>query len=276
MNSPTPSLDAADVLGPPSPVRQRRPSGVGGRGEGLGDGEGDDASHAHPLDGGDAGDSQNKGHQREPSKLDVRHPEAETAPRTQTSRRRRLLHALEELDQSVSSLIHSLPGGLPIEAVVIIPALAFSAYSIPAILFLSFLFMPTSFATVALAGCLLTLFLTSNLKHYTRRLRPGLHVTPGRRFNIRSWEKTNAMPSGDSAQAAMWLTLVSWRAGAPWPLLFIPLTQFGRTYFACHWVGDTIAGVCVGLSVAHLVLLVWTTLCAGSTVQYGLHQVCTV
>lgn len=66
------------------------------------------------------------------------------------------------------------------------------------------------------------------------RLRPGPYTLVKRRFNLRSLEKNHAMPSGDSAQAAMWAAMVAVHYRSPAALLLFPLTCAGRVYFgAC-------------------------------------------
>jgi hypothetical protein len=200
------------------------------------------------------------------SLLDVPHPEL--GPRTQVSRRHRLLHFLEEADQTVSTPVHSLPSPLLLEAVVLVPALLFSAYAVPVLLALAFAFLPPPFALLCGGGCILTLGLTTFLKRYFRRIRPGLHAAAHRRFNIRSWEKASAMPSGDSAQAALWCTLAAWRFDEPRILLLIPCTQFGRVFFACHWWGDTFVGAALGYAMAHVVLILGGALCSSGHVPW--------
>lgn len=58
------------------------------------------------------------------------------------------------------------------------------------------------------------------------------------------------MPSGDSAQAGMFCTMLAAYFGEPLLLLGIPATCFGRIYFGCHWIGDTIVGASMGTAIA--------------------------
>ena len=44
-------------------------------------------------------------------------------------------------------------------------------------------------------------------------------------------------------------SLYMWADGSAWSPLFlavVPTTMFGRAYFVCHWVLDTIAGATLG------------------------------
>jgi acid phosphatase family membrane protein YuiD len=63
----------------------------------------------------------------------------------------------------------------------------------------------------------LTLCVTNTTKMVVGRIRPGAHTIVKRRFNLRSLERNNAMPSGDSAQAALWTTLLVLNFGNPLP-----------------------------------------------------------
>lgn len=107
----------------------------------------------------------------------------------------------------------------------------------PVLIASTVLFTPLRFSLMAVAGCLLLLSMTEKMKKVTSRIRPGLHVVAHRRFNVRSLEKTNAMPSGDSAQCALWTTLACmWLAHVHGWTLFshaqwiIPMTQVRRCW----------------------------------------------
>lgn len=80
-------------------------------------------------------------------------------------------------------------------------------------------------------------------------------------FNLRSLEKNNAMPSGDSAQSALFCTLLALQFGQPRLLLGIPATMFGRVYFGCHWIGDTMVGASIGAVIALTVHTLFDSLC---------------
>jgi membrane-associated phospholipid phosphatase len=181
-----------------------------------------------------------------------------TGQRYQVSQRRKVLHFLENWDHRLSFPIHQLRWHIALDYIVIFPALLFSAHSIPLLIFLSFFIVPLPVVGTLITGTLTTLTVTASLKKYLRRIRPGLHTAAYRVFNIRAWEKTNAMPSGDSAQAGLWCTIFAMYFQNPSLYLLVPCTQFGRVYFACHWVGDTIVGAIIGILIGHLSLFINT------------------
>jgi hypothetical protein len=193
------------------------------------------------------------------SALDV--PRPELAPETQLSPAwHPLLARLELADQRLSSHLHALPAGLLLESLVLLPALAFSSYAMPFMIAVTAFLAPPLFAATAVLACLATLGVTTLLKRATRRLRPGLHACAHRRYAVRSMETNNAMPSGDSAQAALWCTLF---ASACWPgapcagaavLAVVPVVQAARVFFGCHWAADTCVGAAIGAGIGHAAL----------------------
>jgi membrane-associated phospholipid phosphatase len=59
-----------------------------------------------------------------------------------------------------------------------------------------------------------------------------------------------AMPSGDSAQGALWVIITMLFFQTYSILLVIPMVCFGRVYFRCHWIGDTLVGTLIGAGFA--------------------------
>lgn len=56
-----------------------------------------------------------------------------------------------------------------------------------------------------------------------------------------------SFPSGDAAQAGMMATILYlYGLGVLWPVALCVLVACGRTYFGCHWVGDSFAGCIQG------------------------------
>ena len=100
---------------------------------------------------------------------------------------------------------------------------------------------------------LLTLLTTTLLKRFFGRLRPSDRIRVLRTFNLRSLEHNFSLPSGDSAQAALWACLAAWTYHSPLPLLIVPATMVGRVYFGAHYLGDTIVGAAIGALWAHVV-----------------------
>lgn len=203
--------------------------------------------------------------------LDV--PQKPSAPQTQT-RPGSLFHELEKTDQWLSHKIHTMCFGAG-DYIVFVPAFVFSAYVIPLVLLATYFFMPIRAWTEALLGCLATLAFTTALKLLFARIRPAPHVLPPRRFNLRSLEKNHAMPSGDSAQAGMFCTMLALYFGQLALLLGIPATQFGRIYFGCHWIGDTIVRATMGAAIALGVHSGTASLCSSAAGAY-LPNLCSV
>lgn len=170
--------------------------------------------------------------EHEPSALDVARPAEAPATQSET------FGPVELFDQRVSSYIYALEVPLVVEYLIACPALAFSIYSVPALLISSLLLVPLRLGATLFCGAIALLIATNTIKIVTRRLRPGAHVLGKRRFpvSIRSIEKTNAFPSGDSAQGAFWCTVLALWHGRPELLVIPPLVQFGRVFFGCHWV----------------------------------------
>ncbi|RYG54192.1 phosphatase PAP2 family protein [archaeon] len=198
--------------------------------------------------------------------------------------------ALIAWDLRVSRRLHTLSLGV-LDYGVVLPAFLFSTYITPALqLGLVFATQPRVWATFLTAwyvhafgvarerscSCSLlsnrervrnpspaqcslgTVLCVLVGKKQFARLRPAHDTLAAKVFNLRALEKNHAMPSGDSAQAAAFATC--------WWLCFqdasmfamVPATMFGRVYFGCHWVMDTVAGVVIGTTVA---------LCAASLVS---------
>lgn len=178
--------------------------------------------------------------------LDV--PQKKSAPTTQTSPSSPF-HGLEKADQALSSLVHSLVFGAG-DFLVFFPAFIFSAFSIPLVLLALYFLLPFATWTRLLLSCLVTLFLTTILKFSIGRFRPAPHVIAARKINLRSLENNHAMPSGDSAQAGVFCVALALAWQQPLILLAIPCTCFGRVFFGCHWIGDTIVGSAMGAMVS--------------------------
>ena len=103
------------------------------------------------------------------------------------------------------------------------------------------------------------LIVTQTLKNVLRRQRPlyphnqlGLEpLVPKRVGNLSDKESgTLSMPSGDTAQAANWCVLTYLFYESYFSLMIIPLVALSRVYFRCHWIGDTIIGTIIGITVA--------------------------
>jgi len=177
-------------------------------------------------------------------------PSQQRWPSSLFSLLRELFSALSSLDVALSSRVHALALGGAAEALVLLPAAAFSTRYIPLTLAAAAAALPRRVAADVLLGCLLTVAASSLLKAALRRPRPAAGATPRRRCDLRAAESNAAMPSGDAAQAAALAVALALATRAPAWLALAPATAFGRVYFGCHWLGDTIAGAALGATVA--------------------------
>lgn len=85
------------------------------------------------------------------------------------------------------------------------------------------------------------------MKLVTKRIRPQRNPKTSRLNNLRASENgTYSMPSGDSAQAALFCFLYATLLGLPEVYIILPFVCLGRVYYQCHWLGDTVVGVFVG------------------------------
>lgn len=46
-------------------------------------------------------------------------------------------------------------------------------------------------------------------------------------------------------------------------LILLMLSQFGRVYYACHWIGDTIVGSLIGIALGCAIFYLSTQTCGG-------------
>lgn len=91
------------------------------------------------------------------------------------------------------------------------------------------------------------------MKLCVKRHRPHRNPKTSRLNDLRAAEHgTYSMPSGDSAQAALFCFLYATLLDLPQVYLILPFVCLGRVYYQCHWIGDTIIGVLVGTAWAAL------------------------
>lgn len=107
------------------------------------------------------------------------------------------------------------------------------------------------FVYVVLTLIILIVFMILPLKAFFGRERPTRITSVFRLCNMRDLEHGKAMPSGDSAAGAYFLTIYMLIFNQ-YELLMIclPLVCLGRVYVHCHWIGDTIIGSLLGFGVA--------------------------
>jgi membrane-associated phospholipid phosphatase len=94
--------------------------------------------------------------------------------------------------------------------------------------------------------------ITQVMKKAIRRTRPK-YIHAERIRNLSILEKnSHSMPSGDTAQGALWCGLMYLFFQIEFTLVVLPLVAISRVFYQCHWISDTIIGGIVGLSIALL------------------------
>lgn len=88
-----------------------------------------------------------------------------------------------------------------------------------------------------------------------------------RKYNFRSVESNCSMPSGDSFQAGLWAALLLINFGDNRLIYAVPFVMFGRIYYYCHFLSDTIVGSVIGYFFAFygntLMLNYWSDIVRG-------------
>lgn len=165
---------------------------------------------------------------------------------------------VKAIDHHLSVPLHNCASIGPCEYVVFLLAVAFNPCVLP-FLWAAAL-MPYPISPQLIFACsssiLLTLVLTLFLKKALGRPRPVYNSTRGSQLllNFRERETNCSMPSGDSAQAGLFWAFLVLQTGLSLPLgcLCAFGTMFARVFYMCHYWGDTVAGVGLGVMVAWL------------------------
>lgn len=162
-----------------------------------------------------------------------------------------ILTECHRVDFILSNYIFTLSLG-QLEYFILTGACIFGHKGMPLTIMLSSYFIGFG-GMLFMALCSVFTVLTSTLgKHSIGRLRPDPSLLSDRIFNIRSNFNNPAFPSGDTAQAAVFGTVMFLLLRSPFVLLSIPWAAFGRVYYGCHWVFDTCAGAFVGSLISFL------------------------
>ena len=92
-----------------------------------------------------------------------------------------------------------------------------------------------------------TLILTTILKHSFKRPRPEINSHVKRLHNLRKKEKNFSMPSGDSMQAANFAIVALFYFNISLTgFLIVPFVMFARIFYFCHYFFDTLVGALIG------------------------------
>ena len=162
------------------------------------------------------------------------------------------MEQLLSLDIALSAPIHSLRSVGPLEFPIAVFAATFNPFVLPFVWLAGLYFTAQTVRVVfvCIAKILAVLLVTTFMKKITERPRPVLNMSRSAdlMFNFRSRETNYSMPSGDSAQAALFYTFLGMNASIPLYLsaLLTFLTMFSRVFYMCHYWSDTIVGAFLG------------------------------
>jgi membrane-associated phospholipid phosphatase len=178
-----------------------------------------------------------------------------------------LLATLDSWDKAASHKIHTLEMPTFLEAILYCFAKIFNGEGNLLVIALVCIFMPSWDIEYAHIVCLAkymqilggSAICISLLKNLLARPRPPLNEEVRRISYMRKHEFNASMPSGDSAQAGVLAGFIffffphSTLAYYVW--ILPPFSMFGRVYFQCHWICDTIVGASYGFLFVYLNLL---------------------
>ena len=163
---------------------------------------------------------------------------------------------IQTTDLQLSAAVHSSPALGPCEYLVYVFSSVFNPSILPFTWAATFLLLPFSISALwtEIIHILLVLLLTTALKRLLARPRPVYNSLRGSTliYNFRGRETNYSMPSGDSAQAALYWTFLVLHANCPLPIAGICTfaTMFARVFYMCHFWGDTVVGAALGVTVA--------------------------
>lgn len=168
---------------------------------------------------------------------------------------------LDTLDRRFSSVIHKSEAGFAVETLVLIPAMLFGWHVVPVLVLLAFFVLPGRIYVALFIASVITLVVVDLAKVMFGRHRPRAFAR--RYYNVRSLVKNHAMPSGDSAQAAVWASMLFRTYGSPVAFFILPCTMLARVFFGAHWIGDTLVGAAVGLIIESMCSAMLQYFCSG-------------
>ena len=163
-----------------------------------------------------------------------------------------MLAVLDETDKALSRYIHFLELNKNHEKYVYIFARLMNPDVICCIVMMIYVFtyFNKRLSLIAVFHVVVCLIFTLALKKLFGRPRPETKKDVERLYNLRGAENNHSMPSGDSLQAANFSVIFHCYFGIKLFFLFIPFVMFARIYYFCHFIGDTIIGVLMGLMIS--------------------------
>lgn len=187
-----------------------------------------------------------------PLPIEVNLDESVDSPANPPSCCTRSIRTCHRIDSTVSYTIHRQSWGVVLDTFILFWAQAFSCWFVPLTFTLSCVFIdPASAMTLLVAG-ILTPVTNSSLKSFFVRPRPDERRLGHKTYNLRTALKNHSFPSGDSAIAGCWSAGMVKATGTFIPWFATPLAMFGRIYFGCHYVCDTLVGASMGIGIFYL------------------------
>lgn len=169
-----------------------------------------------------------------------------------------IIAAFDRFDKKISAPIHTLELPKFLEAILFVFAKTFNGEGTIILLALVCGLLPSPDIKYVYLVCVAKYFsilagsaiLIGVLKGLIGRQRPPLNEKVSRISYLRKKEFNASMPSGDSAQSAVFAAFVTFffpnSIIAPYVWIIPPISAFGRVYFQCHWVFDTVIGISYG------------------------------
>merc|ERR1712228_581066 len=99
-------------------------------------------------------------------------------------------------------------------------------------------------------SCLTVVIINHSLKYIIGRKRPSSSNCAQKKIPLNEMHHDPAMPSGDTAQAAVCAATMIYHGYTCNWLNIIPASAFARVYFGSHYISDTVVGAALGYSVA--------------------------
>lgn len=169
-----------------------------------------------------------------------------------------LLEKLDNLDKSLSQIIHDLNLGRNMDMLIYIFARLFNpdfivSYFLVILSYKIYINNDYLFVIKPIISTVVCLGVTLSLKKYFGRKRPNYSKISKRIYDLRKLERNCSMPSGDSLQAANFSIILFFYFDSTLGFYIIPFVMFARIYFYCHFLFDTVVGVTLGIFWSSLV-----------------------
>lgn len=158
-----------------------------------------------------------------------------------------LLETIDRVDKYYSKKIHYLDFGV-FNTFIYYCARFFNPENLPTVYLLIFYLSGYNFFYVMIyfEGSAFCLMASLHLKGRLGRLRPIFTEDLTKSGYLRSLEKLNSMPSGDSIQAGYFVLFCMFYFHNPYFFIIALLAIYGRIFYVIHWIGDCVVGFIIG------------------------------